>query len=231
MLYHLASSCQVHIQPDCQDFLTLSSVSRWRIGKNFMTRKLLLQRMSFSIMLKLHAIKNFRLNEANSVKIVSHFKCSLQDWALFWWNNVSSVPPQLFQIKKFMVKSRREFKEKSVIFLSNTWIPWSSTDCWLGYWSNPQEFPSCTCQPSIKKRKNHETSMDHAFLSCTPEEKRSFWTIQPVFSHSRRTNTCQSWLHANLLWLCFRHAFLCTASELNAVTETTRKEESPSVLY
>lgn len=73
--------------------------------------------------------------------------------------------------------------------------------------------------------------MDYASLSYTlKKKKRSFWTIQPASSHRRWTNACQSWLHINLLWLCFRHAFLCTASGLNAVTEMTRKEERPSVL-
>lgn len=47
-------------------------ISGPRIDKHFVTRKLLLQRTLFGIMLKLHAIKNFRLNEANTIKIVSH---------------------------------------------------------------------------------------------------------------------------------------------------------------
>lgn len=82
MGYRLTSCCQVCIQPDCQGFLILSNISGSRTGKNFVTRELLLQQMLFNIKLRPHAIKNFRLNEANSFKILLHFKCRLQDQAL-----------------------------------------------------------------------------------------------------------------------------------------------------
>lgn len=138
-----------------------------------------------------------------------HFKCRLQGLSLSCWKDI------FLSTDLFCLRWRREFKIKSVTFPSNTWIPWFSRDCWLGYWSNPQEFPSCTYQPTIKKKR--------AYMKQTRCMHPALWK-QDLFGQQNLLLATADKLmlaradSASLFWLCFRSAFLCTASGLSTVT-------------